>query len=320
MSTILVTGGAGFIGSNFVRYWKVAHPDDEIIVFDKMGHGSNVNNLIEGVGFWRGDICVSWAFPVADIIVHFAGIRAFPSTIVHFAAESHVDRSITGPEAFTQSNVVGTQRLLDFALQHGCRFHHISTDEVYGSLGPDDPPFTEKSPYDPRSPYAATKAASDHLVRAYAHTYGLPVTITSCCNNYGPYQNIEKFIPLMITNAIQGKPLPVYGDGGNVREWLYVEDHCRAIDLVLCDGSLGETYNVGSGIEMTNLELAQFICDTLKEPRDLITFVEDRLGHDKRYLTDFSKLAKLGYKPEISWFKGIANTIQWYKKNEAWWR
>ncbi len=313
MPTILVTGGAGFIGSNFVRYWKAAHPGDEIIVVDNMGHGSNVDNLVEGVRFWGGDIREPWDFPIADLIVHFAGIRTFPATIVHFAAESHVDRSITGPEAFTQSNVLGTQRLLDFALKHGCRFHHVSTDEVYGSLGPNDPPFTEKSPYDPKSPYAATKAASDHLVRAYAHTYGLPVTITHCCNNYGPRQSTEKLIPLLISKAMAGEKLPIYGDGTNEREWLYVADHCRAIDLVLTKGTLGETYNIGSGIRMSNLHMAHLLCDSLGVSRDLIGFVQDRPGHDFRYAVSSAKIAQLGFKPQVGFADGLKATVEWYE-------
>ncbi len=314
MSTILVTGGAGFVGCNFVRYWRKHYPDDNITVVDNLSHGGSLSNIPDGVQFVNMDICNINHLQFGTKIVHFAGFRAFPSKIVHFAAQSHVDRSIQSADPFIHSNILGTHYLLKLALEFNCHFHHVSTDEVYGSLGPYDPPFTEQTRYDPKSPYAATKAASDHLVRAYAHTYGLPVTITSCCNNYGPYQNIEKFIPLMVTNAIQGKPLPVYGDGSNVREWLYVEDHCRAIDLVLRKGTLGETYNVGSGVEKTNLELAQMICDTVMVPRDLITFVADRPGHDKRYATNYDKLAKLGYKPETSWLEGIANTIQWYKE------
>ncbi|MCS7011590.1 MAG: dTDP-glucose 4,6-dehydratase, partial [Anaerolineales bacterium] len=291
MENVLVTGGAGFIGSNFVRYLLQAEPNVRIVTLDALTYAGSLENLRELPDesrhiFIHGDICD------AALVEHLLREYAI-DTIVHFAAESHVDRSILGPAPFIQTNVVGTFTLLEAARLvwkgnfTGKRFHHVSTDEVFGSLSPEDPPFRETTPYAPRSPYSASKAAGDHLVRAYFHTYGLPVTITNCSNNYGPYQFPEKLIPLMIFNALEGKPLPVYGDGQHIRDWLYVEDHCEAIHLVLRKGRPGETYNIGGGNQPTNLEIVQHICALLDECHPtgtpharLITHVPDRPGHD----------------------------------------
>jgi dTDP-glucose 4,6-dehydratase len=350
MANLLVTGGAGFIGANFVHYWLARHPGDGIVVLDALTYAGNRSSLEGALGrpecqFVKGDIAVPG---LAAGLLRGDAVN----TIVHFAAESHVDRSIQGPDAFVQTNIGGTHELLKAArqvwLEEGkgratCRFHHISTDEVYGSLSAGDPPFTESSPYAPNSPYAASKAASDHLVRAYYHTYGLPVTTTNCSNNYGPFQFPEKLIPLMLVNLLEGRPLPVYGDGQNVRDWLYVEDHCRAIDRVIAEGRLGETYNIGGGNEWKNIDIVKLLCTlvdeafsadkslSLKFPRsasargkpsqELVTFVPDRPGHDRRYAIDGSKIGReLGFSPLESFETGIRKTLAWYLANESWWR
>jgi len=347
VSTLLITGGAGFIGTNFILHWRRQRMDDRIIVLDALTYAGNRSNLASLDGdkhfeFVHGDICN------ATLVQNLFRRNDF-DTVAHFAAESHVDRSIVSSEAFVQTNVVGTHTLLETALaawqptMAGRRFHHISTDEVFGSLGPQDPPFAETSRYNPKSPYAASKAASDFLVRSYAHTHGLPVTITNCSNNYGPYQFPEKLIPLMIVNALTGERLPIYGDGRNVRDWLYVEDHCAGIALVLQKGQLGETYNIGGGQEMTNIDLVGLLCDEIDRrfaadrdlvvrfpdcpaakgtsTRELITLVKDRPGHDRRYATCADKLAhELGFRAQTSFADGLARTINWYLDHEDWWR
>lgn len=330
---ILVTGGAGFIGSNFVLDW-LAGESSPVVNLDKLTYAGNLRNLdaIENDSrhtFVRGDICD--AELVRSLL---AGHR--PRAIVNFAAESHVDRSITGPEAFIKTNVNGTFTLLEEARRYWAglagsdkerfRFLHISTDEVYGSLAPHDAAFTEETPYAPNSPYSASKASSDHLVRAYFHTYGLPVLTTNCSNNYGPFQFPEKLIPLMVLNALGGKALPVYGDGLNVRDWLYVGDHCEGIGKVLARGRLGETYNIGGSNERNNLEVVRAVCDILDElrpgtgnRRDLITYVKDRPGHDRRYAIDASKIRReLGWVPRHRFEEGLRATIEWYLSNMEW--
>ncbi len=338
MKNILVTGGAGFIGANFVRYLLEAEPQIKIVNLDALTYAGSLENLRDLPDpsrhtFVRGDIC-------DDGLVERLMREHAIDTVVHFAAESHVDRSILGPAPFIQTNLVGTFTLLETARQvwgperSGVRFHHVSTDEVFGSLAPTDPPFRESTPYDPRSPYSASKAGSDHLVRAYFHTYGLPVTITNCSNNYGPYQFPEKLIPLMILNALQGKPLPVYGDGRQIRDWLYVEDHCEAIYLVLRNGKPGETYNVGGGNQPYNIDLVHKICALLDELRplapsqpglapvqyaSLITHVVDRPGHDRRYAMDISKIrAELGWTPRHDIESGLRATVEWYLAHLDW--
>jgi len=329
---ILVTGGAGFIGANFVLDW-LARSDEPVVNLDKLTYAGNLGNLAEVAGdarhvFVRGDIGDR-----AEVDALLARHR--PRAIVNFAAESHVDRSIHGPAAFVATNVVGTFTLLEAARDYwsalpvaeraAFRFLHVSTDEVYGSLGPDDPPFSESTAYAPNSPYSASKAGSDHLVRAYRHTYGLPTLTTNCSNNYGPRQFPEKLIPLMIVNALAAKPLPVYGDGGNVRDWLYVGDHCAAIRTVLAGGRPGETYNVGGNAEMRNVEVVRTVCGILgdlvpgRDYTELITFVPDRPGHDRRYAIDASKIAsELGWAPEQTFASGMRQTVQWYLDNRAW--
>ncbi|PPV41466.1 dTDP-glucose 4,6-dehydratase [Ectopseudomonas oleovorans] len=333
--TILVTGGAGFIGSNFVLDW-LAQSDEPVINLDKLTYAGNLGNLasLEGDArhlFVQGDIGDSAL--MARLLAEHQ-----PRAILNFAAESHVDRSIHGPEDFIETNIVGTFRLLETVraywktlesqAQQAFRFLHVSTDEVYGSLGKDEPAFTEKHQYEPNSPYSASKAASDHLVRAYHHTYGLPVLTTNCSNNYGPYHFPEKLIPLMIVNALAGKPLPVYGDGQQIRDWLYVKDHCSAIRRVLEAGVLGETYNVGGWNEKPNLEIVRTVCALLDELRprtdgqpyqQQITYVTDRPGHDRRYAIDATKLAtELGWKPAETFETGIRKTVQWYLDNQTW--
>lgn len=313
---LLVTGGAGFIGSNFVHHVLREHPEDEVVVLDLLTYAGNLENLKEAEGnprfrFVKGDI----ADPEAvDPLV------AECDAVVHFAAESHVDRSIMEPASFVRTNVLGTQVLLDAARRHGGkRFHHVSTDEVFGSLAPDDAPFSETTPYDPRSPYSASKAGSDHLVRAYFHTYDLPVTITNCSNNYGPYHFPEKLIPLAITNLLEGKNIPVYGDGKQVRDWLHVEDHCRAIDLVLRKGRIGETYCVGGNGERENIWITRTLLDILGFGEDRIEFVKDRPGHDRRYAIDFSKIREeLGWEPSVTLEEGLRQTVEWFKTHEEW--
>ncbi|MGH8609169.1 MAG: dTDP-glucose 4,6-dehydratase [Gammaproteobacteria bacterium] len=331
---ILVTGGAGFIGSNFILDW-LAESTEAVLNVDRLTYAGNMKNLASLDGdrrhvFVRGDI--------GDVDL-MSGLLAQqkPRAILHFAAESHVDRSIRGPAAFIETNVVGTFWLLQAALgyyrtlrageRERFRFLHVSTDEVYGSLGTDDLPFSETAPYAPNSPYSASKAGSDHLVRAYHHTYGLPALTTNCSNNYGPYQFPEKLIPLMILNATQGKPLPIYGDGRNVRDWLYVNDHCAAIRAVLQGGRPGEVYNIGGWNEKANIEVAHTLCDILDElrpcargsHRELITFVKDRPGHDRRYAIDARKIKEeLHWKPAETFETGIRNTVAWYLENMGW--
>lgn len=331
---ILVTGGAGFIGANFVLDW-LATADEPVVNLDALTYAGNLENLARLQGdarhvFVQGDICDR---ALVDRLL--AGHR--PRAIVHFAAESHVDRSIHGPAAFVRTNVEGTFTLLEAARAYwgaldadaraAFRFLHVSTDEVYGSLGPQDPPFAETKAYEPNSPYSASKAASDHLVRAWHHTYGLPVLTTNCSNNYGPYQFPEKLIPLVIANALAAKPLPIYGDGMNVRDWLYVGDHCAAIREVLARGRLGETYNVGGWNEMPNIEIVRTICALLDELRPdpagpherLITYVQDRPGHDRRYAIDARKIEReLGWRPAETFATGIRKTVEWYLGNQDW--
>jgi len=332
---ILVTGGAGFIGSNFVMDW-LAQSDEPVVNLDKLTYAGNLQNLA-GLQddarhvFVHGDI--GDQVLVADLLLQYR-----PRAIVNFAAESHVDRSISGPDAFVQTNVVGTFNLLEAARAHwqqlaeaektAFRFLHVSTDEVYGTLAPDAPAFTETHLYAPNSPYAASKAASDHLVRAYHHTYGLPVLTTNCSNNYGPYHFPEKLIPLMIVNALAGKPLPVYGDGMQIRDWLYVMDHCSAIRQVLAGGRPGETYNIGGWNEKANIDIVRLICQLLdvlrprqdgKSHAEQITHVADRPGHDRRYAIDAGKIAReLGWKPQETFETGIRKTVLWYLENPGW--
>jgi dTDP-glucose 4,6-dehydratase len=346
MAELLVTGGAGFIGANFVHYWRARHPQDGITVLDALTYAGNRANLdgLDGVELVEGDIRDT------DQVERLLDARGI-DTIVHFAAESHVDRSITGPDAFIETNVVGTHSMLKAArkvwLDAGTgkphRFHHVSTDEVYGSLGPSDPAFAETTQYAPNSPYSASKAGSDHLVRGYHHTYGLQTTTSNCSNNYGPFQFPEKLIPLFLLNALHGRALPIYGDGMNVRDWLHVEDHCHGIELVLQSGRIGETYNVGGGQELPNLEVIGEICRTVDrafaedpglaarfpdapaargEPTEsLKTFVTDRKGHDRRYAIDETKIrGELGYEPKRDFPQGFASTLRWYLDNEDWWR
>ncbi|MEP0201151.1 MAG: dTDP-glucose 4,6-dehydratase [Halioglobus sp.] len=345
---VLVTGAAGFIGANFAHYWVTHHPDDTVVAYDALTYAGNRENLagLEGrdnFHFVHADICDQGT--VESTLREHSVNR-----IVHFAAESHVDRSITGPDAFIDTNIVGTHSLLKAArevwlsgsgMEH--RFHHVSTDEVYGSLSADAPGFHEEQKYEPNSPYSASKAASDHLVRSYLHTFGLQVTTSNCSNNYGPFHFPEKLIPLCITNILRGRPLPVYGDGSNIRDWLYVEDHCRGIEQVLQQGVVGDTYNIGGNNEWNNLDIVNLLCDRLDarfaadetlaglypdapanagtSARDLIVFVEDRAGHDWRYAIDASKISKeLGYSPHESFETGIERTLDWFLANEAWWR
>lgn len=316
---LFVTGGAGFIGSNFIRYW-LQNQDGEIVNFDALTYAGNQENLrdIENdprYTFVRGDIRDAAAVEQA-----MKGC----THVVHFAAETHVDRSITGPQVFVQTNVIGTQVLLDVALKLGIeRFHHISTDEVFGSLelGTNDK-FSEMTPYDPRSPYSASKAGSDHLVRAYGETFELPYTITNCSNNYGPFHFPEKLFPLAITNLLENKKVPVYGDGLNVRDWLYVEDHCRAIAAVLLNGNNGDTFLVGGVVkDFSNLDVVHLILDLMGKGEEMIEFVEDRKGHDRRYSVDWTKLhTELGWEPSVTLEEGLEKTIQWYRDNEWWWK
>ena len=356
--SLLITGGAGFIGANFVHYWIKRYPADRVVVLDALTYAGNRANLAglqnqPGFRFVHGDIR---DYDLARNLLQDEQI----DTIVHFAAESHVDRSIHGPDAFVDTNILGTHTLLKAAKSawidypaksqssalspqsSSFRFHHISTDEVYGSLGPEDPAFSETTAYAPNSPYAASKAGSDFLVRAYYKTYGLPMTISNCSNNYGPYQHPEKLIPLLILNCLAGKPLPIYGDGLNIRDWLFVEDHCRGIDLILKKGRVGETYNIGGNCEKTNLEVVNSVCTLLDELKplspessalspsqphsspltpysSLITHVKDRPGHDRRYAIDAGKITgELAYEPIESFATGLRKTVEWYLKNLEW--
>ena len=315
---LLVTGGAGFIGSNFIHYMLKKYPDYEIINLDLLTYAGNLENLKDleenpRYSFVRGDICDA---KLVESLVSGCDM------IVHFAAESHVDRSILSSEAFIHTNVIGTHTLLEAARKAGnLRFHHVSTDEVFGSLGAKDAPFNELTPYDPRSPYSASKASSDHLVRAYFHTHGLPITISNCSNNYGPYHFPEKLIPLFITNLMENKKIPLYGDGLQIRDWLYVEDHCRAIDVIIHEGKIGETYCVGGNSEKTNKEITDKILEMMGKGEEMIEFAPDRLGHDRRYAIDASKIKKeLDWKPKVSFEEGLQKTVEWYRKNEEWWR
>lgn len=334
--SIVITGGAGFIGSNFVHHWCENYPDDRVIVLDALTYAGNLHNLAtlkdrKNFRFLQGDICDR---ALVDELFASENI----DTVAHFAAESHVDRSILGPGAFVQTNVVGTFTLLESFRQHwlsnhqpdNYRFLHVSTDEVYGSLGVDDPAFTETTPYAPNSPYSASKAGSDHLARAYFHTYGMPTIITNCSNNYGSYHFPEKLIPLMCINILLSKPLPVYGDGQNVRDWLYVRDHCQALDTVIHKGKAGETYNIGGNNEVKNIDLVRMLCELMDElapdlpvkpARNLITFVKDRPGHDRRYAIDASKIrTELGWQPQETVEGGLRKTIQWYLDHRDWWQ
>jgi dTDP-glucose 4,6-dehydratase len=348
VKNLLVTGGAGFIGTNFVYYWLDKYPEDNIVVLDALTYAGNRENLKKAeknpkFKFIHGNI-------LDQSLVESLLADHKIDTIVHFAAESHVDRSIHGPDEFINTNIVGTHTLLKAAKKiwlddtpQNHRFHHISTDEVYGSLKPDDPPFTETTPYAPNSPYAASKAASDHLVRAYYKTYGLQVTISNCSNNYGPYQFPEKLIPLIIANILDGKLLPIYGDGMQIRDWLYVDDHNLGVDLILKKGNIGQTYNIGGNNEWTNIDIVKLVCDLIHKeflqdrelverfpncppsqgnhPETLITQVKDRLGHDRRYAINAQKITSdLKYKPNESFETGIRRTLKWFLKNEIWWR
>jgi dTDP-glucose 4,6-dehydratase len=350
MKTLLVTGGAGFIGANFVHYWLEKYPEDKVVVLDALTYAGNMANLVSvesnpNYTFVHGNIC-------DQTLVESLLVEHSIDTLVHFAAESHVDRSITGPDAFIETNIMGTYSLLKAAKKvwldgdtvfDGHRFHHVSTDEVYGTLSATDPAFTEDTAYAPNSPYSASKAASDHLVRAYHHTYGLNVTTSNCSNNYGPYHFPEKLIPLVITNILYNKDLPIYGDGQQIRDWLYVEDHAYGIDLVLQNGRVGENYNIGGNNEWANIDIVKAISVLVEQeftnnaelaarfPKakaaienntvSLITYVTDRPGHDRRYAIDATKTNnELGYQPKESFETGIAKTVAWYLNNEQWWQ
>lgn len=317
---MLVTGGAGFIGSNFVRYWLKEHPEDQVFNFDKLTYAGNLENLKDvqdntNYTFIKGDICNKEEVDAAVKQV---------DTIVHFAAESHVDRSIQDASPFIKTNIEGTFVLLEASMKNNIeRFHHISTDEVFGALPLDsEEKFHDKTPYDPRSPYSASKASSDHLVRAYHTTYDLPVTISNCSNNFGPYMFPEKLIPLAITNLIEGKKVPVYGDGLYVRDWLYVEDHCTAIEAILKKGQIGKTYLVGGQTEdIPNIAVIKRILKLMGKGEDQIEYVKDRPGHDRRYAIDWSTIQKeLGWEPKYNFDEALEKTIQWYKDNESWWK
>jgi len=312
---LLVTGGAGFIGSNFIRYILNKYPDYKIINLDSLTYAGNLENLKDFENdsrykFVKGDICDRDL--VKDLVKDV-------DVIVHFAAESHVDRSIIDSSSFVKTNVIGTQVLLEAAKEFGTRFHHVSTDEVFGSLNSDDPGFNEKTAYDPRSPYSASKAASDHLVRAYYHTHNLPITISNCSNNYGPYQFPEKVIPLFITNLLENKKVPLYGDGLNIRDWIHVDDHNRGVDLIIHKGKIGETYCLGGNRELTNKELTLKIIHSVDKDEGMIEYVKDRVGHDKRYAIDFSKIKnELGWEPEIDFEDGLRDLVEWYRNNSEW--
>lgn len=333
MAHLLVTGGAGFIGSNFVHYWLNHYPDDTVVVLDALTYAGNRDNLKDlenqsNFHFVEGNICDR---ALIDTLLKDYQIN----TIAHLAAESHVDRSILAPDSFIQTNIIGTFTLLEAfrsyypEIQENGRFLHVSTDEVYGTLEANDPPFQEITPYAPNSPYSASKAGSDHLVRAYYHTYNLPTLITNCSNNYGPYHYPEKLIPLMCINILLGKSLPVYGDGQNVRDWLYVVDHCRALDTVIQKGKPGETYNIGGNNEVKNIDLVKMLCQLMDElapnlpvspAEELITFIKDRPGHDRRYAINATKIkTELGWQPSVTVEEGLRQTVQWYLDNRQWW-
>ena len=344
---LLITGGAGFIGANFVRYWHNKYPDDQVVILDALTYAGNKNNLKSyldqgGIEFIHGSIC-------DQSLVEKIFMSHEIDRVIHFAAESHVDRSIKGPDDFIDTNIMGTYVLLKTAQAswsrrgiNGHLFHHVSTDEVYGSLELADPPFCETSAYAPNSPYSASKAASDHLVRSYHHTYGLNTTTSNCSNNYGAFQYPEKLIPLCLINILQGRPLPIYGDGTQIRDWLHVDDHCRGIDLVLRNGTYGETYNIGGDNECRNIDVVKLICKTVNEifadepelhalfpdspcsrnrdSAELISYVNDRLGHDFRYAVNANKIkTELGFSASITFDSGIKNTIKWYLDNQDWW-
>ncbi len=349
MKNLLITGGAGFIGANFIHYLLKQHHGVNLVVLDALTYAGNKQNLAQEITrqtikFVHGNIC-------DQALIESLLAQHSIDCIVHFAAESHVDRSITGPDIFIEANIVGTHSLLKAARKvweingsyAGKRFHHVSTDEVYGTLGKDDPAFTETTAYAPNSPYAASKAASDHLVRAYHHTYGMPVTTSNCSNNYGPYQFPEKLLPLCLLNILHGKPLPIYGDGQQIRDWLHVDDHSRGIDLILQLGSVGQTYNIGGNNEKANLDTVKLLCAIVDEvlvadaallrrfsasmpannsaSSKLISFVADRKGHDTRYAINAAKISQqLGYSPKISFKDGLGTTVRWYLQNEMWWQ
>lgn len=315
---LLVTGGAGFIGANYIHYILENYPDDKIVNLDALTYAGNLENLKDvennpNYKFVHGDI-------MDGVLVN--ELMRDSDVVVHFAAESHVDRSIEDSAAFVRTNINGTLILLEAAKNNGnVRFHHVSTDEVYGSLGKNDPAFDEHTSYDPRSPYSASKASSDHLVRSYFHTHKLPITISNCSNNYGPYQFPEKLIPLFVTNLMDDKKIPVYGAGDNIRDWLHVKDHCVAIDKIVRDGKIGDTYCIGGDAEKTNMEITNIILDTMKKGKEMIEHVEDRKGHDKRYAINFDKMKKeFNWSPCVTFEQGISDTIKWYQDNEQWWR
>ncbi len=316
---LLVTGGAGFIGSNFIHYWLKKYPADFIVNLDKLTYAGNLENLkdIENSSnykFIKGDIC---DFDLVNDVVSDK-----IDLIVNFAAESHVDRSIMSSKEFIRTNVEGTLSLLDAAKNNNkVRFHHISTDEVFGDLSLDGAPFTEKSHYNPRSPYSASKAASDHIVRSYYYTHGLPITISNCSNNYGPYHFPEKMIPLFITNLLEGKKVPVYGEGKNIRDWIFVDDHCRGIEAIIKKGKIGQTYCLGGNSEITNIDLTKKILNLMGQGDEMIEFVKDRPGHDLRYAMDYSKAKnELGWEPQINLDEGLKLTIEWFKNHQDWWK
>jgi dTDP-glucose 4,6-dehydratase len=314
---LLITGGAGFIGSNFIHYWLNKYPDDQIANLDSLTYAGNLENLKEhekksNYKFFKGDICDQDL--VTDLVKEV-------DLIVHFAAETHVDRSVMGSHDFIRTNVEGTMVLLDAARINNTRFHHVSTDEVFGDLNFDGKAFTEKTSYNPRNPYSASKAASDHLVRSYYHTHGLPITISNCSNNYGPFHFPEKMIPLFITNLLEDKKVPVYGEGKNIRDWIHVEDHARGVDFVIKKGKIGQTYCLGGDNEITNIDLTKKILKLMDKGEEMIEYVKDRPGHDLRYAIDFSKAKnELGWQPEISLEQGLKDTIDWYKNNQEWWK
>ena len=347
MRRLLVTGGAGFIGANFCHYWSATHPAHRLVVLDALTYAGNLASIepllqSQHLRFVHGDICDEQR---VTALIREERI----DTVVNFAAESHVDRSIEDPQSFLRTNIMGTHALLEAARAAwpqpsggSYRFHHVSTDEVYGSLAPADPAFTESTPYAPNSPYSASKAAADHIVRAYVHTYGMPCTISNCSNNYGPYQFPEKLLPLCILNILEGRPLPIYGDGLQIRDWLHVQDHCRAIDLIVHSSGSGETWNVGGGSTEPNIRIVEAVCDLVDEEfrqrpelktrypraapahdgssRSLMQHVRDRPGHDRRYAVDGSKIARLGFATTTPLRAGLAATVRWYLENESWWR